>query len=150
MQHLLLNTLPTNRSKAAALVLSLALGASGCAIGAYGTTFGRYTYTRTATVGEIYSLGAIYRAEGWDIAAILGINKSVYIYRRTAGALDKSEWHFIRTPLPEGTPICHTSTSFGIEVDGGPRRNGIAAGLLTQAVSSVPDKRDSGVLSARI
>lgn len=71
----------------------------------------------------------------------------MYIYRRTAGALDKSEWHFIRTPLPEGTPICHTSTSFGIEVDGGPRRNGIAAGLLTQAVSSVPDKRDSGVLS---
>ena len=127
----------------AAVLLGFALGPAGCVIGPYGATAARYTYTPTAVVAETYSLGAIYQVV--EPAAILGVNKSVYVYPATSSPRHGfSEWHFGRAPLPETALLCRSSTTFGIEADATSYRYGIVAGLFSQTVSQAP--RESGLV----
>ncbi len=131
---------------AAALLIGAAVGTCSCAIGPYGLTAARYTYTATAVVAEIYSLGVIYRPDAWNCAAILGANKSLYIYRRAPGGREKSEWHFAKASLPNETPMYQVSSSVGIEFDGGPHQYRLAIGLVEQAVSRSPEENESEIV----
>lgn len=125
-----------------ALLWGFALGSAGCAIGPYGAIVARYTYTPTAMVAEIYSVGAIYQVI--ESTAILGVNKSVYVYPATAGLRPSPEWHFGRASLRETAPLCRSSTTFGIEADGTSYRYGIVAGFFSQTISQT--LRESGLL----
>jgi hypothetical protein len=64
---------------------------------------------------ETYSIGAVYEVA--EPAAILGLNKSIYVYRKTSGVSAGSEWLFGSTPLPPAAPVFRSSGTFGLEID---------------------------------
>lgn len=125
------------RDLSAAIGLALVLTTAGCTIGPYGTTAVRYTYTPTALIAEKYSVGGIYEPAG--PAAILGISRSLHIYKNASQTHSGSEWRFGHAPLPEGSPVYMSQTSVGIEGDATFYRYGVCAGLLNQTVAAWPE-----------
>jgi len=124
----------------------LQLGASGCSLGPYGTTAGRYTYTQDAIIVEVFSAGIVYQGESDGIAGIVGINKSLYIYPPASGAAQTSGWQFAALSRPKDPTVCKVSTTLGLELDASTNRYGVALGLINRFTSIGPAEGESRVV----
>ncbi len=92
---------------------------SSCSVGNYGTLVGRYTYTPTAVVVDVYSIGAQIRTDSIDKGFSLGARNATYLFPKPKGETrsGEQEWKFFRAPLPEGEVGAIKRANLGIEAE---------------------------------
>lgn len=146
------------------LVLCITFIESGCTIGNYGSLLTRYTHTDTATVMDIYSLGAQVRTFKPDRGATLGYRRATYIFvKENRGehkqnnscflsipweiendkAHPRTEWCLFQSPLLKAEMLTRASTSTGIEVQSTPEIKRLNVGYLDQAITVGPELGES-------
>ncbi len=90
-----------------------------CSLNNYGTLVGRYTYTPTAVVVDVYSLGAQIRTDSIDKGFSLGARNATYLFPKPEGETrsGEQEWKLFRAPLPKGEVGAIKRANLGIEAE---------------------------------
>ena len=100
------------------IVFILAMSFStGCSIGNYGTLVGRYTYTPTAVVVDVYSLGGHVRTDPIDKGFSFGVRNATYLFPKPEGEIRSGEqkWSLFNFSLPKGEVGAVKRANLGIE-----------------------------------
>lgn len=155
-----------NRKKGIILALLLAgsIWASGCAIGNYGSLLTRYTYTDTATVMDVYSLGLQVRDFQPDRGTTFGYRRSSYIFPRqntqstarqpdcwlgfswgTSESQETNKWCLFQSPPVQEEMLTRISTTAGVEIQYNGGFNRLSLGYLDQALTIGPQPGESMV-----
>ncbi len=125
--------------KQTGLIILVSLIFGGCAVGNYGTLLSRKTFTDTATVVEVYSLGLQLRPEAFDRGASFGVRHAAYIFPCTqgkGGANEGEGWEWFRFKWPEAEDlVTRTNSTWGLEAQTMPEMNRLAAGYQDQVVT---------------
>ncbi len=112
---------------------------TGCSVGNMGTLMSRKTFTDTATVLEVYSLGLQLRPEAFDRGASFGVRHAAYIFPCTnakTGADEGKGWEWFRFKWPDAEdPVTRTNSTWGVEAQTMPEMNRLSAGYQDQVVT---------------
>lgn len=129
----------------------LALLATGCACGRYGTVAARRTLTQTAEVIEVYGFGALLRPGGVDGGFTLGWRHATYICPRISRdeAAASPRWTFGIVPELRVEPFFLAATSIGGEVVKYPTVLQAHVGIRTDAFTFAARADESRVVSFR-
>ncbi|MCE9610735.1 MAG: hypothetical protein K8R23_11125 [Chthoniobacter sp.] len=129
----------------------LALLATGCACGRYGTVAARRTLTKTAEVIDVYGFGALLRPGGVDGGFTLGWRHATYIGPRLSH--DETDvcarWTFGLVPEMCAEPFFLAATSLGGEVVKYPTVLQAQVGLRTDAFTFAAHADESRVVAFR-
>lgn len=129
----------------------LALLATGCACGRYGTVVARRTLTPTAEVIEVYGFGALLRPGGVDGGFTLGWRHATYICPRLSRdePEDGARWTFGLVPELRAEPFFLAATSIGGDVVKYPTVLQAHVGIRTDAFTFAAQADESRVVAFR-
>ena len=120
---------------------------SGCAIGNYGSVISRQTYTCSAKIVEVASMGLHIRPDPVDRGVSLGLRSAHYIFPNTEhkSPSDSTGWKFFAN-LPKEEPVTRTNTSIGLELQLVPDLYHLSGGYWDQVITYGPPPDVSKVI----
>lgn len=129
------------RTVASGLVMCVAIGANGCAVGRYGTVAAHVTHLHDATQLAVHSLGLHLRTRNDDSGVHIGYAQRIYVFPAIENL--SAGWHFLVVPLPEQDSFAQDLSTYGVDLMlSAPDRSLSLGYARTQLLSRVPWNAD--------
>lgn len=130
------------------LVFFFLISFSGCTWGNYGTLATKTTYTETAMIVDVYSVGMQVRPQSMDGGASLGNRHAVYIYPCPKGNQNHTDsgWSFFKVTLPEKDPVARVNSTYGLDFEAAPDLTRFSLGYSDQIITNGPKPGESRIV----